>query len=181
MERTPVAWPIAVGDLDGRFRSKRRKHRYNVDAVRTGVRQEGVAMTTAKDLPEASSDHPQRSPLGTSPSRFAAPSPPERRRRWAVSRATWLCAVTTAVGVLTAIAATTAFASSGGTTAGTSWYGFSGGGGPAALVLLNSPAGGPVGHDANAYIATKRKPTPISAASAFVLPSAQKCVVGAHS
>ncbi len=138
-------------------------------------------MTTAKDLPEASSDHPQRSPLGTSPSRFAAPSPPERRRRWAVSRATWLCAVTTAVGVLTAIAATTAFASSGGTTAGTSWYGFSGGGGPAALVLLNSPAGGPVGHDANAYIATKRKPTPISAASAFVLPSAQKCVVGAHS
>jgi hypothetical protein len=29
-------------------------------------------MTSANDLPEASSDHPQRSPIGASPSRFAA-------------------------------------------------------------------------------------------------------------
>jgi hypothetical protein len=137
-------------------------------------------MTNAKDLPEASSDHPQRSPLGTSPSRFAAPSPPEQRRRWAVSRATWLCAVATAVGVLAAIAATSAFASSGGTIttiAGTSPYSIPAAARPAALALLSSPVGGSVGRDGIAYIATKRKPA-ISAASAFVLPSAQKCVSG---
>ena len=122
--------------------------------------------------------HPQRSPLGTSPSRFAALSPPERRRRWAVSRATWLCAVATAVGVLAAISATTAFGSSGGSTAGTSWYGFSGGGGSRASAFLSSPAGRFVGRDGRASIAAKPKPRRISAAAAFVLPSATKCVSG---
>ena len=95
----------------------------------------------------ASSDRPQRSPLAQKRSRrvWARVAPSELARGWAVSRSLRVGAVATAVVVLVAIAATSAFGSVGGPIVG---------------------EGASFGH----------RPRQISAASAFVLPSAKQCV-----
>jgi hypothetical protein len=131
-------------------------------------------MTDAHRLSRPPRGPLRRLRLGAPLSPFAALSPSERRGSWAVSKAKWLCGVAGAVGVLAAVAATPAFSA---TIASTTGFGFSAGGGLAASPLLSFPAGGP-GPTANSYIATRRNPTPISAAAAFVLPSATKCVSG---
>ena len=107
---------------------------------------------------------------------LAAPSPSEGRREGAVCAAKRVFAASVAVAVLCAFAAAGALASSG--TIATRWAGFAWGGTPATSSFLNSGVLVRAEREGVAHVARKRKPKPISAASAFILPSASQCVIG---